>query len=226
MKITSLIAPALILISGLSAFAQAAAPPAATAAPPTGPQKIAVVDMQQALIATKDGQKAVADLRAKYSPKDQEMQRRQQELQQKQEQYRKTQNTISDEAKAKMERDIDTISRGLQRDLDDAKQDMDQDQQRLLQELGGKMMQVLTKYASDNRISMVFDVSGQPNNLLFASTAIDITREVIGLYDKAAAVTPSAPPTTSSAPRTPVSPTSAPATARKPAGAATTSPQE
>src|ERR1022692_2426936 len=94
-----IIAPALVLVSCLCATAQTA-------------QKIGVIDMQSALVATKDGQKAVADLRAKYSPKDQEMQKRQQELQAKQDQYRKTQNAISEEAKATLEREIDALTRG------------------------------------------------------------------------------------------------------------------
>jgi outer membrane protein len=154
-------------------------------------QKIAVIDMQSALISTKDGQKAVNDLRTKYGPKDAELQKRQQELQAKQDQYRKTQNTMSDAAKASAERDMEKLSAALQRDADDAKQDMDADQQRVLQELGAKMMQVVNKYAADNQYALVFDVSGQPNNILFASTGTDVTRQVIELYDKAA---PSAPP--------------------------------
>jgi outer membrane protein len=182
-------------------------------------QKIGVLNMQDALVATKDGQKAVADLRSKYSPKDQELQKRQQELTAKQEQYRKTQNTISETAKATLERDIDSMQRTMQRDVDDVKQDMDADQQRMVNELGQKMMQVISKYAADNQFTAVFDVSGQPNNILYASNTADITQAVIALYDKAAPVTPSAPPskapaTTSAAPRPA---TSAPPTAPKPA---------
>ena len=134
------------------------------------------------------------ELKAKFSPKEQEFQKRQADLQAKQEQYRKTENTISDEAKATLARDIDTMTKNLQRDTDDARQDVDQEQQRVLNELGAKMMQVLQKYASDKGLTMVFDVSGQPNNVLFASNTIDITRDIIGLYD-------SAPPTTSATPQ-------------------------
>ncbi|NDJ13912.1 MAG: OmpH family outer membrane protein [Acidobacteriia bacterium] len=147
------------LLAAASAFAQA--------------QKIAVMDMQGALVNTKDGQKAVTDLRAKYSPKDADLQKRSQELQAKQEQYRKTQNTISETAKATLEREMEALQRGLQRDADDAKQDMEADQQRILQELGAKMIQVINKYAADNTFTAVFDVSGQPNNILFAATAAD-----------------------------------------------------
>lgn len=164
-------------------------------------QKIAVMDMQSALVNTKDGQKAVADLRAKYAPKDAELQKRQQELQAKQEQYRKTQNTISETAKATLERDMEAMTRTVQRDSDDARQDMEGDQQRVLQELGAKMIQVINKHAADNQFTAVFDVSGQPNNILFASTAADITAAVVGLYDKAAPAAPPAAPT--AAPKAP-----------------------
>ncbi len=192
------------LLSSVGAWAQA-------------PQKIAVINMQDALVSTNDGKKAVADLRSKYGPRDQDFQKRSSDLQAKQEQYRKTQATLSDEQKAKMERDIDSMTKALQRDTDDAKQDMDADQQKVLQDLGGKIMQVVTKYATDNQYSLVFDVSGQPNNILFASNAVDITRDVISLYDKAAPVNPSAPPVKAPAPSAPKP--SAPAT-KPPAGPA------
>lgn len=196
------------IVTPLLAAALALAAEAQTA--PAQTQKIGVLNMQDALVATKDGQKAVAELRSKYSPKDQELQKRQQELTAKQEQYRKTQNTISEAAKATLERDIDTMQRTMQRDVDDVKQDMDADQQRMVNELGQKMMQVISKYAADNQFTAVFDVSGQPNNILYASNTADITQAVIALYDKAAPVTPSAAPSkaptpTTSAPR-PVAP--------------------
>jgi outer membrane protein len=181
------------------------------------PLKIGVVDMQKALLSTKDGEKAVAELKAKFAPKQQEFEKRQAELQAKQEQYRKTENTISEEAKATLARDIDAMTKNLQRDTDDARQDVEQEQQRVLNELGQKMMQVLQKYSSDKQLTMVFDVSGQPNNILFASNTIDITRDIITLYDAAAPVTPvpsASKPATTTAPK--------PAAAPRPAAPATT----
>jgi outer membrane protein len=187
---------ALALAGAASAFAQ---------------QKLAVIDMQSALVQTRDGQKAVGELRDKYSPKDAEFQKRASDLQTKQAQYQKTSNTLSDTAKASAEREIETMQRNLQRDSDDTRADMDQDQQRVLNDLGGKMMQIIQKYAADNQISMVFDVSQQPNNLLFATTAIDITRDIIALYDKTAPVS-AAPPLSTVAPK--------PSTAVRPAATA------
>ncbi len=183
--------------------------------------KVGVIDMQKALLSTKDGEKAAAELKAKFAPKQQEFEKRQAELQAMQEKYRKTENTISEEAKAALARDIDAATKNLQRDTDDARQDLEQEQQRVLNELGQKMMQVLQKYSSEKQLTMVFDVSGQPNNILFASNTIDITRDIITLYDAAAPATPVAPsakPTTSSAPapKPPAPKPAAPATTTAP----------
>jgi outer membrane protein len=188
---------------------------AAQVAPPL---KIGVINMQEALLSTKDGQKAVADFKAKFSPKEQELQKREAELKAKQDQYRRTENTLSDEAKANLARDIDAMTKNLQRDTDDARQDADQEQQRMLNDLGQKMMQVLQKYANEHQLTMVMDISGQPNNILFASNTVEITRDVIALYDSAPPVT-----TVTSAPKSPASSTPAPkppAAAPKPPAAA------
>ncbi len=204
MKSRFLVAPLLVAAFGLSAFAQT--------------QKLAVIDMQSALLGTKDGQKAAADLKAKFTPKEQELQKKQQDLQAKTDQLRKTENTISDEAKATLQREIELLQRNLQRDSQDAQQDLQTEQQRVLGDLSQKMNQVMNKYAQDKAISMIFDVSGQPNNILFASSAMDITRDIIALYDSAAAVTPAAPASK------PAATTPPPAPAKKPAAPATTPP--
>jgi outer membrane protein len=198
----------LALACGLNAWAQA-------------PQKLGVINMQQVILETKDGKKAVAELQAKFAPKQQDIQKRAEELQRKQDELRKTENTISEDKKAALARDIDAITKSLQRDADDAREDAQQEQQKVLNELGGKIMQVLTKYATDKQFTMVFDDSGQPNNILFAATAIDVTRDIIAMYDAqapassapAAAAPAKAPAASTSAP--PVKRPAAPATAPK-----------
>jgi len=170
LKSRTVILPLLALMLGVSAFAQ----------------KIAVIDMQGALLTTKEGQKAAEELKNKFSPKEAELTKRQQDLQTKQEAYRKTQNTISASEKARLEREIDAGQKDLQRDADDAKADFEGEQNRLLGGIMQKMQTVLTKYAADNAITMVVDVSSQPNNLLYADQTANISAGIVALYDAAA----------------------------------------
>ena len=197
------------LACGVNAWAQA-------------PQKLGVINMQQVILETKDGKSAVAALKQKFAPKEQEFQKRAEDLQRKQDELRKTENTISDDKKAALARDIDAMTKSLQRDTDDAREDVNQEQQKVLNELGGKIMQVLTKYSTEKQFTMVFDDSGQPNNILFAATAIDITRDIIAMYDAQApggpapaAAAPAKAPATSTTSAPPVKKPAAPATAPK-----------
>lgn len=159
------------------------------------PQKLAVINIQQAIVSTKDGQKARNDLQAKFGPTQKGLQDKQAKLAALQDQFRKGQNTLSDEAKQKLARDIDSATTNLKRDTEDANTEVQEAERKVMDELGGKMMAVLNKYASDNGFVLVIDVSNPQTPVLFASNTIDITREVIGLYDKnSGASAPSAPP--------------------------------
>lgn len=166
---------------------------AALSLPAQAPNKIAIIHLQNAIIGTKDGQKAAKELEAKFMPKRQEIEKRQAEIQALQQQLRASSNTASEEQKNKLMRDIDAKQKSLQRDGEDASAELDQEQQKLFQEIGGKVMAVIDKYASDNGFAVVIDVSAQSSPVLYASTSVDITRQVVETYDKNA---PTAAPAT------------------------------
>ena len=179
--------------------------------------KFAVINIQQAIINTKDGQKAAAELNAKTAPKKKELEQKQNEIASLQDQLNKGTNTLSDSAKNDLYKNIEYKKKNLQREVEDAQADLEADQQKLLQQLGQKILAVIEKYARDNGYTMVVDVSSPQTPVLYASPSIDITKEIIELYDKSPAS--SAPTPTTSAPKPP--PAAAPAApkpATKPAG--------
>ena len=92
---------------------------------------------------------------------------------------------MSEDAKAKLMRDIDANNKSLQRDTEDAQADLDQEQGKIMQELGDKVMAVLEKYATANGYAMVLDVSNPQTPVLWAASAIDITNDIVKLYDQA-----------------------------------------
>lgn len=188
-----LVCPALVLAAALGAQAQ---------------MKIAVINIQGAIVSTKDGQKAAAELNAKTAPKKKELDQKQGDINALQDQLNKGQNTLSDVAKNKIYKDIEEKKKLLQRDVEDAQADLEQEQQKVLQQLGQKMLAVIERYARDNGYVMVVDVSSQQTPVLYASPTIDITKEIIALYDKSTAAL-EAPPKPSGA--------AAPATTPKPA---------
>jgi len=163
--------------------------------------KFAIINVQRAIISTKDGQKAAAELNAKTAPKKRELEQKQNDINSLQDQLNKGANTLSDAAKSKLYTTIEDKKKSLQRDVEDAQADLEADQQRLLQELGQKILAVIEKYSRDNGITMVVDVSSPQTPVLYASPSIDITKEIIELYDKSTA-SASAPSSGSAKPAT------------------------
>jgi len=209
MKLKSIFLPLAPLCASL-AFAQSGAAPAPTpaaaaavpanaarpAAAPSAlsaPVKIAVIDIQAAIIQTKDGQKAAADLKTKFGPKQSELEKKQSDIAQLQQTLSKGSNTLSEEVKQKTINEINAKQTSLKRDAEDANADVEQEQQRLMGDLGGKMISVLNKYATENGYALVMDISSQQTPVLFASNTIDITRDITTLYDKVSPTLTSAP---------------------------------
>jgi outer membrane protein len=148
------------------------------------PPKVGVISVQGAIVGTKDGQKASQELTTKFEPKQKDIQTRQTELAQLQDQYNKGGNLMNDEKRNQLARDIDEKKKRLERDVQDAQEELNAEQQRVLQSLGQRMMAVITKYAKDNGYSVILDDSNPNTPILYASSAIDITQDIISLYDK------------------------------------------
>jgi outer membrane protein len=176
--------------------------------------KFAVINIQGAIISTKDGQKAAAELNAKTAPKKKELEQKQNEINSMQDQLNKGSNTLSDSAKNDLYKNIEAKKKGLQREVEDAQADLEADQQKLLQQLGQKILAVIEKYSRDNSITLVVDVSSPQTPVLYASPSVDITKEIIELYDKntaggsapAPAAPAAKPPASTSAPKPPAKP--------------------
>lgn len=186
------------------AFGQATAPAAAPAPAPAVaagplPTKVAIINITGAILGTKDGQVAASALQARFAPKQQELQRKQTEIAALREQLSKGSATMSQEAKDKLMRDIDTNTKALNRDTEDAQADLDQEQGKVQQDLGGKVMAIIDQYATKNGFAVVLDVSNPQTPVLWAASAVDITPEIVKLYDQAHPNS-AAPATTSAAP--------------------------
>jgi outer membrane protein len=164
--------PALVL--GIAAMAHAQTP-----------TKVAIIHVQNAILSTKDGQKAANELSARFAPKKGELEKKQTEIAGLQDQLRKGSATLSEDAKSKLMRDIDANNKSLQRETEDAQADLDQEQGKIMQELGNKVMAVIEKYATQNGFAIVLDVSNPQTPVLWAASAIDITNDIVKLYDQA-----------------------------------------
>ncbi len=179
------------MASAQAAQAPAPAPPAAagvTAPAPTVatgvPSKVAIIQLQQAMLKTQDGQKASADMQAKFGPRRQVLEKQQTDLKAMQDQLSKGAATMSDAAKQKMASDIASGQKKLQRDGEDFDAEVQSYENGLQQGLLTRLVDVIAKYATQNGYAMVVDVSSQQSPLIWADQAYVITDAIVKLYDE------------------------------------------
>ncbi len=151
------------------------------------PNKVGIIHIQNALLGTQEGQKAAQDLSAKFDPTSKRLQGMRDEINALQAELSKGTNTMSDDRRRELARDIDQKTRDLNRATEDAQADFQQEQDKVLQTLGQKMMAVIGKYSRDHGYSLILDISSPQTPVLFAANGIEITQDIIKLYDEESA---------------------------------------
>ena len=182
--------------------------------------KVGIINIQSALLSTQDGKKAVGELQAKFEPTSKKLEGMRDEINSMQAELSKGSNTMGDERRRELARDIDQKTRELNRAQEDAQQEFQAEQEKLLQELYQRMNAVINKYSNDHAYSLILDISSPQTPVVFAANGTDITGDIIKLYDveavKAATATPA--PAAAKPPADGVKP--APGTAKPPANPA------
>jgi outer membrane protein len=178
--------PALVLGVSLGAYAQGAAT-----------TKVGIIHIQNAIISTKDGQKAAKDLQDKFAPTRARLEKKQADVEADRSKLSQGSNAMSAEQKEKLMRDIDQKTKSLNRDTEDAQAELDQEQGKIMQELGQRIMAVISKYSKDKGYTLILDVSSQQTPVLFAADEFDITGDIVKLYDQNAPAPSTGAPKTS-----------------------------
>jgi outer membrane protein len=178
--------------------------------------KMAIINIQVAISQSNDGQKAANEIQTRFAPKRQALDKAQQEINALQDQLKNQEKTLSDDARAKLLRNIDDKTRVFNRDNDDASTELQTAEQDAINEIGQKMMSLLSDYARKNGFTMVLDVSSPQTPVLYADATIDITKDIVDLYNQATAKPAAAAPGAAAPAPAPAATTPA-ATAPKPA---------
>ncbi len=194
-----------IVLVSVATFAQTgnAAPAPATAATTTAATgavatKVGIINIQQAILLTNEGKRDLEALEKKFEPKRNELQTLQKEVEDGRKQLAAQEGKLNDDARAKMVKDIETKQKTLQRQVEDAQQDYQTQQGELVNRIGGKLMDVLDKYAKSNGYSVIVDVSNPQSPILWAAAQIDVTNDISTAYNASSGI--AAPASTPAAP--------------------------
>ena len=204
-KLTSIVLAMACAIS-VAALAQtgsaAAAPASAAAAPAASPAaapavsgvgtKVGTISMEQAIFATNEGRRDFEALSKKLEPKQNELKGANDEIESLKKQLNTQGDKLNEDARANLVKQIESKQKTLDRQLQDAREDAQNQQNEIAQRILQKLGPVLIKYATDNGFGMIVDTS-QPwpqSPVVWWGESVDVTKSVVDVYNAQSGVAP------------------------------------
>jgi len=196
------------LLGTAATWAQAA--PAAAAAPV---KSVGIINLRGAIGSTAEGKQASAELQSQFefAPRSSEIDAMTKQINDLQQKLQAGQGKLSQEEETRLTAEGQRLTQRLDRRRNDFQEDATAAQQEVLERIGRKMVDVLDRYARENGFSVVLDTSGQNSPILYASNQVDVTQDIIRLYDQQYPVKTGAAPAAAK-PATPKPATPPPAT--------------
>jgi outer membrane protein len=198
-----------VAVLGMACLAGTTAVRAQTAAGSASAGKFGVINVRQAIISTAEGKQASAELQSQFAPRQNELENLSKQINDIRNRLSAGSSTLSDEEKARLTQQGQRLTQQLDRKQNELQEDINAAQGDVVDRIGRKMMDVLDRYSRENGLVAVFDSSSQNSPILFASSNIDVTQDIIKLFDQAYPIKGSAPPAAKPAAAKPAAPPAA-----------------
>ena len=147
--------------------------------------KVGVISMLQALGATAEGKQAAAELQSQFAPRQRELESLDKQIGEIQQRLETGRAALSDEEKARLTAQGNRLAQRLDRRRREYQEDLNAAQGEIVSNLETKMRAVVHRYAQENNYATILDSSAQNSPVLYASKNIDVTQDLIRLYDQA-----------------------------------------
>lgn len=203
MKYTAALAAAGFLIVA-AVRGQSPAAPASVAA-----SKVGVIDIRGAIGNTAEGKQASAELQSQFAPRQTELESLNKKINDLRQRLDACQGKCSQEEIGRLTQEGQKSTQRFDRLNSELNEDVQSAQGEVIDRIGRKMVDVLDRYSRENGFTLVLDRSAQNTPILYASTQIDVTQDIIRLYDAAYPVKAGAAPAQKPAPK-PATPTTTP----------------
>jgi len=177
--------------------------------------KVGVINVRAAIGNTAEGKQASAELQSKYAPRQTEIENLTKQITDLQQRLDACRGKCSAEEEDRLTKQGQRLTQQLDRKRNEFQEDVNVEQSDIIDRIGRKMVDVLERYSRENGYAVVLDTSAQNTPIMYASNQIDVTQDIIRLYDQAYPVKAGA---TTSTPARPAQVTPKPA-AQPPAAA-------
>ena len=152
--------------------------------------KIAVINLQRAVLESAEIKKADADMQARYKPRSAAVEQLQKDIAGIAQQLQTNAGKFTQQAEAELTAQGQKKQRDLQRLQEDLQADVERERNDILQKATTKMSEIVKKIAEEKGYDLVVDFT----TAVYFKPAMEITNDAIAAYDKAypAAAAPAA----------------------------------
>lgn len=157
--------------------------PAAAGSAATG--KVGVINIRQAIVSTAEGKQASAELQSQFAPRQAELENLSKQVNDVRQRLSACEGKCSQEEIARLTTQGQRQAQQLDRKQTEVQEDVNAAQGDVIDRIGRKMVDVLDRYSRENGYIIVLDSSSQNSPILYASNQIDVTQDIIRLYDQA-----------------------------------------
>lgn len=144
--------------------------------------KIGIVDLPQAIQATKDGKKIKKQLEEEYNKKKADLEKKVKDITQMQTDFEKKSLVLSDEARMKKQQEIEGEKAKYMELREKNLQDLAKKDRELSQPMIKKLNEVIGEIAKKEGFTVILHKNDQ--NLVWAAKEVDITAQVIKALEK------------------------------------------
>lgn len=145
--------------------------------------RVAVINMQIAILESLEGKKAAETLKTKYDAKAAELEKRKKEIEDLSAELKRQEKNLSEDAQAAKTKLIDSKNKELTRAGEDANNEFQQLQSEAINNIGSKILKIIQAYAVEQNYALVVDSSLPQGGVLYYSPTTDITTEIIRRFD-------------------------------------------
>jgi Skp family chaperone for outer membrane proteins len=148
--------------------------------------RVAILNPQQALLATDDGKAADAAMQRKFGAEGARISEQQREIDALQAQLHDETARTPPPDTAALEARIAALTARHRRAAEDLQHDFERERTRVLKDLAAKLLAIVDRYAKQKHFEVVLDVGDPQTSVYWRAEATDITAEVAKLYNQAA----------------------------------------
>jgi outer membrane protein len=174
---------AALAVASLAGAASIAAQSAPAAGSIAG-TKVGVLNVRQAIVSTAEGKQASSELQGQFASRQTELENLNKQINDIRQRLQTNGDKLNQDEAVRLQRQGEALQKQLTRKQEDYQEDVNASQQEVIDRIGRKMMDVLDRYARENAYTAIFDSSAQ-GAPIYVSNGVDVTPEIVKLYDQA-----------------------------------------